>query len=185
VNIFGLALDSNQVGAYFSSVNWLEPSWDLFIILFFVVASLMYGLSLGRDRLLVILVSIYMSLAVVKYVPFITDFNASISINDAFALRVSVFLGIFIMLFFLLSQSALMRTLGVNSERGPLWQVLLFSVLHVGLLISVTLSFFPADAAGVLSPLTKTLFVGDMAKAAWVLLPVFAMAFVGRGNADL
>ena len=49
--MIGLALDSNQVGTYLSNVNWLEPSWDLFIILFFVIASLMYGLSLGRDRL--------------------------------------------------------------------------------------------------------------------------------------
>lgn len=182
--MIGLALDTNQVGSYLSSVNWLEPSWDLFIILFFVIASLMYGLSLGRDRLLVILVSIYMSLAVVKYVPFITDFNASINVNDAFALRVSVFLGIFIILFFLLSQSALMRTLGVNSERGPLWQVLLFSILHVGLLISVTLSFFPTETSQILSPLTRTLFVGDVAKAVWVLLPVFAMSLIGRSRAD-
>lgn len=177
-----LALDTQQVGTFLSSMNWLTPSWDLFIILFFVVASLMYGMSLGRDRLLVILISIYVSLAVVKYVPFITDFNATINVNDAFALRISVFLGIFIVLFFLLSQSALMRTLGVNSEHGPMWQVLLFSILHVGLLISVTLSFFPADAANVLSPLTKSLFVGDVSKAVWVLLPVFAMAFVGRSK---
>lgn len=182
--MIGLAIDSNQVGSYLSSVNWLEPSWDLFIVLFFVVASLMYGLSLGRDRLLVILVSIYMSLAVVKYVPFITDFDASININDAFALRVSVFLGIFIILFFFLSQSALMRTLGVNSEHGPVWQVMLFSVLHVGLLISVTLSFFPAETSDLLSPLTRLLFVGDVAKAVWVLVPVFAMAFVGRSRSE-
>jgi len=182
--MFGLALDTNQVGSYLSSVNWLEPSWDLFIILFFVIAAFMYGLSLGRDRLLVMLVSVYMSLAVVKYVPFITNFNASINVNDAFALRVSVFFGIFIVLFFLLSQSALMRTLGVNSERGPMWQVLLFSVLHVGLLISVTLSFFPEGSSAVLSSLTRMLFVGDIAKAAWVLLPVFAMAFVGRVRAE-
>jgi hypothetical protein len=75
-----------------------------------------------------------------------------------------------------------MPTLGVNSERGPMWQVLLFSILHVGLLISVTLSFFPADASNVLSPITRTLFVGDVSKAVWVLTPVFAMALVGRSK---
>lgn len=182
--MLALAFDTQSVGTYLSTINWLQPSWDLFIILFFVIASLMYGLSLGRDRLLVILVSIYIALAVVKYVPFITDFDASININDAFALRVSVFLGMFIVLFFLLSQSALMRTLGVNSEHGPMWQVVLFSFLHVGLLVSVTLSFFPAEAAQALSPFTQRLFIGDVAKAAWVLLPVLAMAFVGRSQKE-
>jgi len=180
--MLALSLDTQQISGLLTSTSWLTPSWDLFIILFFVVASLMYGMSLGRDRLLVILISIYVSLAVVKYVPFITDFNATINVNDAFALKISVFLGIFIVLFFLLSQSALMRTLGVNSERGPMWQVLLFSVLHVGLLISVTLSFFPSEASNVLSPLTRTLFVGDVSKAVWVLTPVFAMALVGRSK---
>lgn len=180
--MLALSFDTSNVTSYFSTINWLQPSWDMFIILFFVLASLMYGVSLGRDRLLVILVSIYMSLAVVKYVPFITNFDASVNINDAFALRVSVFLGIFIALFFLLSQSALMRTLGVNSEQGPMWQVILFSVLHVGLLISVTLSFFPVEAANVLSPLTRALFVGDISKAIWVLLPVFSMAIIGRSK---
>lgn len=178
--MFVAVFDTQQVGQFLSGVNWLQPTWDLFIILFFVVASLLYGLSLGRDRLLVILVSIYISLAVVKYVPFITNFNASISINDAFALRVSVFLGLFILLFFLLSQSALLHTLGAASTHGPLWQVLMFSFLHVGLLISVTLSFFPADTSALLSPATYGLFVSDTAKACWVILPVFAMALVGR-----
>jgi len=44
-------LDKNQHG-------------DLFIILFFVIAAFLYGFSLGRDRIVAILVSIYMGLAV-------------------------------------------------------------------------------------------------------------------------
>ncbi len=164
----------------FTGINWLQPSWDLFILLFFVIASLIYGISLGRDRIIVILVSIYMALAIVNYIPFINSFTARISINDAFALRVSVFLGVFILLFFFLSHSALLRTLGHAAAQGPLWQVMIFSFLHVGLLISVTLSFFPNDLAGVLSSTTQAFFVSDIAKAAWVSMPLLAMVMLGR-----
>ena len=167
-----------------TNVNWLNPSWDLFIVLFFIVASLIYGISLGRDRIIVILVAIYMSLAIVNYIPFLSTFNANISVNDAFALRVSVFLGIFIILFFFLAHSALIRTLGHGATQGKLWQVMIFSFLHVGLLISVTLSFFPTELADVLSPLTQMFFVSDIARAVWVLLPVMVMALFGGKHED-
>lgn len=177
-------LNADQAARAFQQINWLQPSWDLFIVLFFVIASLLYGISLGRDRIIVILVSIYMSLAIVNYIPFISAFTANISVNDAFALRVSVFLGIFILLFFFLSHSALLRTLGHAAAQGPLWQVMIFSFLHVGLLISVTLSFFPANLSGVLSPLTQSFFTSDLARAAWVSMPVIAMVLMGRNYDD-
>lgn len=175
-------VNAGQLTEMLSTIDWLKPSWDLFIILFFVVASFVYGISLGRDRILVILISIYMALAVVKYVPFITEFDANISINENFALKVSVFLGMFVLLFFLVSQSALVRTLGASSSQGKWWQVFIFSLLHAGLLLSVTLSFIPNDVSGWLSPLTKTLFVSDHAKAVWVILPIVTMIFLGGGK---
>ncbi|MBI5370362.1 hypothetical protein HZA85_04215 [Candidatus Uhrbacteria bacterium] len=177
-------IDAGQATRVFAQINWLQPSWDLFIVLFFIIASLLYGISLGRDRIIVILVSIYMALAIVNYIPFISAFTADISVNDAFALRISVFLGIFILLFFFLSHSALLRTLGHAAAQGPLWQVMIFSFLHVGLLISVTLSFFPASLSSVLSPLTQAFFTSDIARAAWVSLPVLAMVVIGRGYDD-
>ena len=177
-------MDMTALTGIFSAIDWLRPSWDLFIVLFFVVSSLLYGISLGRDRILVIMISIYMALAVVKYVPYITDFNASISINDHYALKVSVFLGLFIVMFFLLSQSALVRTLGNSTAQGSWMQVIVFSILHAGLLISVTLSFFPNDIAPWLSQVTRTVFASDPAKAFWVIMPLFAMMALGRKRSE-
>ncbi|TAK03790.1 hypothetical protein EPO34_01340 [Patescibacteria group bacterium] len=174
-----VVIDTHQAAQYLSSINWLQPSWDVFIILFFLVSSLLYGISLGRDRILVMMVAIYMALAVVKYVPFISEFQASISVNDTFALKVSVFLGAFILLFFLLSQSALLKAFGASAEQGSFMQVAAFSVLHAGLLISVTLSFFPADTSPWLSPLTRTVFTSDGGKSVWALLPIVAMVAFG------
>ena len=176
-------IDTEQALQVINQVNWFEPTWDLFIVLFFVVASFIYGMSLGRDRIIVILMSIYISLAIVNYVPFVQAFNTDISVNDTFAIRVSVFLGIFILLFFFLSHSALVKTIGRGTQGGFL-QVMIFSFLHVGLLISVTLSFFPVDLSTFLSPITRELFVSDIAKAAWVITPVIAMAVFGGKSKD-
>lgn len=175
-------MDTTELMNQVNAIDWLQPSWDMFIIVFFLIISLVYGFSLGRDRILVTLISVYMSLAVIKYVPYITEFNASLSVNDSFALRISVFLGAFVFLFFILSQSAVIKTLGANAEQGGFFQVLVFSVLHAGLLVSVALSFFPHEASQWLSPLTRNAFISDPAKAAWIVLPILAMVVFGRGD---
>ena len=81
-----------------------------------------------------------------------------------------------------MSHNALMKTLAHSAEQGKLWQVILFSFLHAGLLISVTLSFFPDDVSQWLSPLTQNLFVSDIAKASWIMIPIAAMAVLGGGG---
>jgi hypothetical protein len=165
--------------AQFMSVNWATPTWDLFIVIFFIVTVFLYGMSLGRDRIIVILVSIYMALAVVSNAPMIgrANPNADIQFGNIFAFKVSAFLGLFILLFFLLSRSALMKTFG-NMAAGRWWQVFVFSVFHVGLLVSITLSFLPSDAVGHLAPITRLLFATDIAKFIWIVAPITGMVLL-------
>ena len=164
-----------QLGVF----DWTKPTWDMFIILFFVVASFLYGLSLGRDRIIVILVSIYMALAVVNSTPYFNSFETTVSINQAFAFKVTTFLGLFVILFFLLSRSAILRVFGEGS-RGPWWQVLIFSFLHVGLLISIVLSFVPHEIRQHLAPLTRQLFTSELGQFTWIVLPILAMTMVKK-----
>ncbi|MFO0704986.1 MAG: hypothetical protein U0517_03440 [Candidatus Andersenbacteria bacterium] len=157
-----------------------NPSWDLFIILFFVAAAFIYGMSLGRDRIVVILVSIYMALAVVNYAPFLDKFSGTIGLDQIFVVKISTFVITFLGLFFLLGRSALMRTIAKGNEDGGLIQVLVFSFLHIGLLISVTLSFLPIELSAELAQLTRKFFVGDVARFFWVVAPIIAMIIFGR-----
>ena len=170
----------NEIMGAIQSIDWGNPSWDLFLMLFFLIGSLLYGLSLGRDRIIVIMVSIYMALGVVNFAPFIKEFNADVNINDAISFRVVAFLGLFLLLFFFLSQNALLRSFSADSY-GAFWQVLIFSVIHVGLLMSVTLSFLPPEVTDNLSSTSKDFLISDVAKSVWITLPIVAMAlFKGR-----
>ncbi len=173
------ATNSNVVNFDFSN-----PSWDLFILLFFVIAALLYGMSLGRDRIIVILVSIYMALAIVNTAPFLPNIETKIMVNDIIILKISTFLGIFIALFFLLSRSGLLKTIASGDEKGKWWQVILFSILHVGLLLSVTLTFLPPEIiASKFSSFTQALLIGEWARFVWIVGPVVAMAFLtGRSG---
>jgi len=171
----------------FGSINWSQPSWDLFIILFFIIAAFLYGLSLGRTRIVVILVSIYMALAVVSNAPFLRDATIQNQINDTlenlFVFRISMFIFLFILLFFLLSRSALLKSISPTEEAGSWWHVVLFSFLHVGLIISVVLSFLPPESAASLAPLTRSIFTSEFGRFAWIVGPILAMILI-RGKQD-
>lgn len=166
-----------DVMQYLQHINWAAPTWDLFIVLFFLIAVFLYGMSLGRDRIIVTLVSIYMALAVVQTAPFLKGLQADIAVGQFFAFRVSTFLGVFLLLFFMLSRSALLRTFA-NLANGSWWQVMLFSAFHVGLLVSSVLAYLPAEAVNQLAPLTRQLFAGETARFIWVSAPIAAMMII-------
>lgn len=162
-------------------INWFAPSWDLFIVLFFAVSALGYGFSLGRDRLIVMLVSVYMALAVVSYAPFIKSLNTEINIaTSLFAFKISTFLSVFLIIFFFLSRSAILRSLGTGAP-GAWWQVLLFSVLHAGLLVSIVISFLSPEMQGALSEPTRQIFGSEFGRFLWITLPIFAMVGLESG----
>ncbi len=167
-----------------ATLDWSKPTWDLFIVLFFIVAAFLYGISLGRDRIIVILVSIYMALAVVNSVPYLSDTTTEVGIERLFVLRISIFVGVFIALFVLLSQSALRKTIASSDKSGRWWQIFVFSILHVGLLITLILSFLPPDFPDQLAPLTRTIFATDLARFIWIVLPIITMILLRGGASD-
>jgi len=163
---------------FLTNINWAAPSWDLFIILFFVVAAFLYGLSLGRDRVIVILVSIYMALAIVNTAPYLNNFTAEISFNNASIFKATFFIGIFIALFFLLSRSALLNTIASSNSPGRWWQSIAFSFFHVGLMLSVLMSYLPTDVSNNVSEGMRSLFISDPAKFFWLVTPIVIMVLI-------
>src|SRR3990167_2520438 len=166
---------------FLAGINWATPNWDTFILLLFIIGALLYGLSLGRDRVIVILFSVYMALAVVANAPVLRDLNLlQLSLNDNYVLKIGFFLGMFVALFFLLSRSALLHTIGSAGAPGSWWQTIVFSVLQVGLLISITLTFIPQDVTNTLTPFTRDVFLSYWGRSAWLILPVVFMAIAPR-----
>ena len=169
----------NTINAVVSGFDFQNPTWDLFIILFFVVSAFVYGLTLGRDRIILILIAVYMTLAIMGAAPFIDDIViGDFGENNAFISNIIIFLITFVALFLLLSRSALLRALSRSDAPGAWWQVIVFSLLHVGLLISITLSFIPEEHYSQLSTFTRDWFVGPQAEFFWIIAPIAALALV-------
>lgn len=170
-----------QAQSWLKQIDLANPSWDMFVVLFFIAGALLYGFSLGRDRIIVILVSIYMALAVVHAIP---DFILDVSFNNSFAFQITTFISVFVVLFFLISRSALLRTIGQGASRGKWYQTVIFSFMHVGLLISIAMSFLPPNLMQKFAPLTQTIFTNEWAMFAWIAAPIAAMVIFGSKSED-
>ncbi|MFA6215257.1 MAG: hypothetical protein WC768_01670 [Patescibacteria group bacterium] len=165
----------------FLGINWTTPTWDVVILLFIIISVLIYSFTLGRDRIVAILISTYLALAVTTNLPFMDNLDTLINKPGVFGFQVSAFLIVFALLFIFLSRSSLTQNL--SSLSGGWWQVILFSLLQVGLLASIILSFLPEVATNYLSPFTKTIFLSDLGKFCWIVLPILALVFFkGRGG---
>jgi len=160
----------------FKTIDLSSPSWDLFILLLFVIGVLLYGITMSRDRILVILISIYMSMAVVYNTPYLTRHGWGMS--ETFSLKAVFFIFLFIFLFYILSRSQLLC--GLGGMDGGIFQTILFSLLHVGLLVSIFLSFLPLNILDVFAPVTRQIFASDIGKFFWTILPILTMAFMKK-----
>ncbi|MBI2099426.1 hypothetical protein HYT45_03395 [Candidatus Uhrbacteria bacterium] len=171
-----LSVDFSGLFTALKNLNLAQPTWDIFVLFFFSFAVLLYGLTLGRDRIILTLIAIYMSLAVVNTAPYLSNFRNT---GSEFALRMSLFVGAFIILFFALARSSFLRNIG-SPAGGRWWQVILWSFLHVGLLTSVMLSFLPGTAMRYFAPFTQMVFTGNLGKFFWLVTPIALMIFIGE-----
>lgn len=156
------------------------PQWDVLVLLVFVVAVFVYGLSVGRGRMLVTLISTYIALAVWRVLPFVADLTKGKAREEAFWINSAAFLGLVVLLYFLLSRTAF-RTSTRGRKAGGEWlQIFLISALQVGLLVSVVLSFLPPKPPFDLAPITKTLFTSKHAAFWWTLIPIAGLLVLRR-----
>ncbi|MCA9375665.1 MAG: hypothetical protein KC925_01225 [Candidatus Doudnabacteria bacterium] len=156
-----------------------SPSWDLFIAIFFVAAVVLYGLTLGRERIIVVLMSIYMGVAISHAVPVLAN-EGQILGFDAYIVRLVVFFAVILAMFFLSSRAGIFSGFGAN---GHILVLVAISVLQVGLLISTTLSYLPTTMTGALSPLMQSVFLSETAVTIWAVVPLLAFYFMkGKGG---
>jgi len=160
----------------FLGIDWSTPTWDIVILLFVAISVLIYSFTLGRDRIVALLLSTYLSLAVATNLPFMDQISAWINRLGFLSFQVSAFLIVFIVLFIVLSRSSLLQ--GLSSLAGGWWQIILFSLLQVGLLVSIILSFLPAAVLMRLSFFTQIIFTSDLGRFCWITLPILALVFI-------
>jgi len=146
-----------------------KVSQDIMLISFIALASFIYGMLIGRYRMMTVLINIYVAFALLSVVPvnFITDFSTKVVAFFA------VLTGLTVLnrRFFDISLS--------NTGSGFLFRVFSMSFLQMTLILSIILSFLPEKVA--LEYVSKTAYsylVTGWAPLIWMAAPLAYMFFI-------
>lgn len=150
------------------------PSGDIFMLILFGTAVLLYSFFVSRKHIILILVSLYSALAVMLATPLLISYLASVPADQYVLYRVSTFVGLFLLFFLLFSQRASLRT-----ESDYNWfQAFIMSFLQVGLLASSIILLLPDSL--VPSEIAKAVFTGDVQRTFWMVAPALGLLVMKR-----
>jgi hypothetical protein len=170
----------SEIQLLIHTFNWHTPSWDLFILLFWLVASVLYAFSSGRGRILTILVSTYMAQLLVLKAPFLSDvLTGRLNIASGSLQQLTAFAALFIVFFVFLGRYAF-KTSVDRRNMGSLAYGLIFSLLQVGLVINIVLGYLPEPVQNSFSPLIQFVFLHANSGFVWLALPVVFLIILGR-----
>ncbi len=164
--------------------NWHSPSWDLFILAFWLVASVLFAFAAGRGRMLLILVCTYMAQLLVIKAPFLSTIAADkLNIASSSIPQLATFAILFLIFFIFMGRYAF-RSTADGRQILALPFTLAFTVLQVGLLINIVISYLPDHVQNSFSPLIQFLFLHPNASFIWLLTPIVFLILIGRFVSD-
>lgn len=141
------------------------------LALFVALISFVFGMFIGRYRLISILVNIYVSYSIVNVIPerFLTEYYY----------KVFIFWAIIVVL--TLVSRRLFEIYITGSGSGFLWRIFVMSFLEAVFLISVSLSLLPKKIAlGYVSVNAYNYLASEWAILIWMLIPLAFMFFIHR-----
>src|SRR5262245_9913574 len=153
MDFYKLFLDNLQ------TFNWHAPSWDLFIILGWLIGGTLYAFAAGRGRVMSILVSVFMAKLLVIEAPFLgTEISKRLNHVDAQWQQLAIFVILFLLIFMFMSRYAF-RGAGDSRHVSAFPFTVVFALAQVGLLVNIIVGYLPPSAINNLSSLVRFLFV--------------------------
>lgn len=164
------------------------PSWDLFIVLFLIIA-VGYGFLLQRERIVVTMVSAYIGLAItsILWPDVFGFFHGDNPLMGRYFIRANfteaqVQIGLFLVSTVLVASKG-----GIDAERGRGWlspfELAVLSALTGTLILSTILHFLPAASTTPLVEQSRLVKYLVTHHDLWIIGPAAALVFLGfRGG---
>ena len=132
--------DISNLTANFTSLTGPKELFGMLFILFIFL----YGMSIGRTRALLSLLSIYVALTLTNLFPYFDTVTDAVSNFEPYLLKAGLFFVLYIGAFFALHNSSLKR-LSMGGISLP--KVMIISALQIGFIGAVIASFIPTATA--------------------------------------
>lgn len=149
------------------------------MVLIFLAVALVYGLTMGRNRLVAVMLASYLSFLLTKAIPWGGLGFLGIKQPPPANVQIFIFLAIILGFYFLIPRSAWGSIWHLRGRsHGSWWQILTLSVLQIGLTLELVITFLPSKAVASFSPLAQRILLGSTTHFFWLLLPILAVLFL-------
>lgn len=167
----------------------MSPSWDLFIIIFFII-SIVFGIAMGRERSMVAIIASYIGL-VVSNIAGNAIYNslgggASAQMGNAITLTATpspffIKAGIFVLVLVLLIVKGDFLKRAVTSHAGVFSIIAsgLYSFLSAGIIVTALVSFLSDSQRTDLLTQSSYINLIQQYQVWWMVLPVILMIVLG------
>ncbi len=162
------------------NVNLAASVWDYALLGLLILASFLYGLTLGKNRILAINLSAFIAFLFVNFIPW-TSFEFLVKQEPSSSFKIFMFLALTLGIFFLIPKSSLTSALRLR-KRGEAawWQLLLFGAGQVGLLAAMVGSFLDKKAAAAMNPLVQKYIFSELGLFLFLTLNIVFMLFLKK-----
>lgn len=153
------------------------PGW-IFGALGTIVISL-FGLSIGRTRAVISLLSIYAAFAFYMLFPYSKEAQNLIGSSlEEFWIRVGIFLASYIIIFLIFNFSFIRKRISANEY--SLFGIIILSLLQIGFLASIILNILPAEISLKWSFSFYNYLATPTALFFWAIIPLPVLLFIKK-----
>lgn len=159
-------------GTLFDLAN---PKWDAVVFVFLIITTLFYGLGLKRGKILSLLFSTYITIAIVNNLQFIGSWLDVTKLNSEFNILFALISLLVFVVTFIFVHIAIGSYFSKDKGKDFIMQNFFLSFLHVSLIVSIVLSSFPPEVIAVFTPFTQRFFISNIARIVWFVLPILTI----------
>lgn len=165
---------------YVGDVSLPQLRYDWLVIFFFIFVIVVVALSLGRTRMLLALLSLYIAaflesqfiwLDKLREVEFLTG-------RPDFWLHLALFFAFYFVIFGILNRSILKPRLSL--AEASVFSVLAIAFFEIGFLAAIVLNYFPSELLGRVPPRLTPYFATKTALFAWAALSMLILLALKR-----
>ncbi len=162
----------------FGNAGLPKLNYGWLIALFFIFVIFLVGLSLGKSRILLSLICLYIASFLESHFIYFDKLRGVIKNQPESWLHIGLFLIFFIISLAILNRSALKHSLTLRET--SFFPIALITVVGIGFLTSLIVSYSPPEISGSWPAMIVKFFGTKNAQFWWALTPLVLLLFIKR-----
>ncbi len=177
--VLGHLIDFTQyTQGLFGNAGLPKLNYGWLVALFFVFMIFLVGLSLGKSRILLSLICLYVAAFLESHFIYFDKLRGVIKSQPESWLHIGLFLIFFIISLAILNRSALKHSLTLRET--SFFPIVLITIVGIGFLASLIVSYLPPEINGIWPTAVIKFFGTKNAQFWWALTPLVILIFFKR-----